>query len=127
VLQVQGDSGIKLQYTHCRLHSLVRNSGVIPAPKCEPELIDQPEATALVRELARFNEILYRANEQLEACILVNYLFHLCHHINKALKILQVKGSDPDIGCQRLLLFQTAQRILGEGMSILGLQPLTEM
>lgn len=31
LLQVNGDTGIKLQYTHCRLCSLVKNTGIQPA------------------------------------------------------------------------------------------------
>ncbi|RZC38076.1 arginine--tRNA ligase, mitochondrial, partial [Asbolus verrucosus] len=105
VLQVQGDSGIKLQYTHCRLYNLERNSGAVLSDKVVPELINQPEATNLVRELARFHEVLYRANEH--------------NHINKAIKVMQVKRSEPDVASQRLLLFHRAKAVLGEGMSIL--------
>jgi arginyl-tRNA synthetase len=38
-----------------------------------------------------------------------------------------VKNSEPEVASQRLLLFTTARTVLGEGMSILGLQPLNEM
>ncbi|XP_015833637.2 probable arginine--tRNA ligase, mitochondrial [Tribolium castaneum] len=127
VLQVQGDTGVKLQYTHCRLYSLERNSGATRPKKVIPEVLKEPEATALVREIARFHEILNRSNEQLEACILVTYLFRLCNQINKALKVLPVKNTDPEIASQRLLLFITARQVLGKGMSILGLHPLDEM
>ena len=81
LLQVQGDTGIRLQYTHCRLYSLEKNSGAFNPKKIAPQLILEPEATILIRELARFQEILYRSNEQLEACLLVTYLFHLWQHI----------------------------------------------
>ncbi|KAJ8948768.1 hypothetical protein NQ318_017937 [Aromia moschata] len=126
VLQVQGDTGIKLQYTYCRLHSLEKNSGAIAARECIPEILEEPEALMLLKELAKFHDILYRANEQLEAHILVTYLFQF-NYINKTLKTLQVKGSSPDVASQRLLLFNTAREVLKNGMSILGLHPLTEM
>nr|CAI5849453.1 unnamed protein product [Callosobruchus analis] len=77
VLQVQGDTGIRLQYTHCRLHSLEKNSGTTPAKECIPEIFDHPEALLLLKVLAKFHDVLYKANVQLEAYILVNYLFHL--------------------------------------------------
>lgn len=75
--QVKGDSAIKLHYTHCRLCSLEKNSGAVPAQQCDPLVLDQPEITALVLQLARFHDIVYDANEQLEACFLVSYLFNL--------------------------------------------------
>nr|AHF48760.1 mitochondrial arginyl-tRNA synthetase [Caryedes brasiliensis] len=127
VLQVQGDTGIRLQYTHCRLHSLEKNSGATPAKECNPEIFDDPEALVLLKVLAKFHDVLYKANAQLEAYILVNYLFHLCNYINKALHELQVKGMSPDVASQRLLLFNTAREVLKNGMEILGLQPLQAM
>ncbi|CAH0545875.1 unnamed protein product [Brassicogethes aeneus] len=127
VLQVQGDTGVKFQYTHCRLCSLEQNSGATPAKVCVPEALDEPEALILLKHLAKFQEVLLASQEQLEACILVNYLFHLCNHISKALKVLQIKGANPDIASQRLLLFNTSREVLKNGMNILGLQPLNQM
>ncbi|XP_018570561.1 probable arginine--tRNA ligase, mitochondrial [Anoplophora glabripennis] len=127
VLQVQGDTGVRLQYTHCRLCSLERNSGAVAARECVPQMLDEPEVVVMLKELAKFHDVLHRSNEQLEAHILCIYLFHLCNHINKALKTLQVKGMGSDVASQRLLLFNTAREVLKNGMIILGLQPLDEM
>ncbi|KAB0796940.1 hypothetical protein PPYR_11001 [Photinus pyralis] len=126
-LQVQGDSGAKLQYTHCRLCSLEENSGAVPVQVCKPEFLEQPDVTALVRELARFPDVLHKAQSQMEACVLVSYLFHLCNYINRAFKTLQVKDQEPELASQRLLLFSSARDVLGQGMQILGLKPLTKM
>ncbi|XP_057660685.1 probable arginine--tRNA ligase, mitochondrial [Diorhabda carinulata] len=126
-LQAQGDTGIKLQYAHCRLYNLEDNTGIVPAKECVPEILLEPEAVALTKQLAKFHDILYNANEQLEAYILVNYLFQLCNQINKAFKTLQVKGQSVEIASQRLLLFKTAREVLGNGMTILGLRPLKKM
>uniref|UniRef100_A0A1Y1KMU0 Probable arginine--tRNA ligase, mitochondrial n=1 Tax=Photinus pyralis TaxID=7054 RepID=A0A1Y1KMU0_PHOPY len=126
-LQVQGDSGAKLQYTHCRLCSLEENSGAVPVQVCKPEFLEQPDVTALVRELARFPDVLHKAQSQMEACVLVTYLFHLCNYINRAFKTLQVKDQEPELASQRLLLFSSARDVLGQGMQILGLKPLTKM
>ncbi|KAF7268556.1 arginyl-tRNA synthetase, mitochondrial [Rhynchophorus ferrugineus] len=127
VLQVKGDTGIKLQYTHCRLHSLEENTGILPAKQCDPAVLIEDEATELVKALAKFQDILYASGEQLEACLLVTYLFHLCNHISKALKLLRIKGTNPEVASQRLLLFVTAREVLKNGISILGVKPLKKM
>ncbi|CAH1112645.1 unnamed protein product [Psylliodes chrysocephalus] len=127
ILQVQGDTGVKLQYAHCRLYNLEKNAGIMAANKCQPLLLFEPEAVNLMKEMAKFHDVLYTANEQLEAFVLVKYLFDLCNHINKAFKTLQVKGMPDDVAAQRLLLFNTARQVLKNGMTILGLQPLTKM
>lgn len=77
LLQVNGDTGIKLQYTHCRLCSLVKNTGIQPSNIVECDLLCESEAEELIYEIARFPEIIYRCQDKLEACVLVNYLFSL--------------------------------------------------
>lgn len=132
VLQVTGDTGIKLQYTHCRLCSLLKIEGGDDG-RWQPETVDikylqEPEALSLVYELGRFEEVLYATKESLEACILVNYLFCLCNSTSRALKVLNVKNEQStDIKSHRLILFRRANQVLGRGMKILGLQPLEEM
>ncbi|XP_045462680.1 probable arginine--tRNA ligase, mitochondrial [Harmonia axyridis] len=127
VLQVQGDTGVKLQYTHCRLHSLEENCGIKLPQQLIPEILVEPDALNLIRSIAKFQDVLYETEEKYEACILVNYLFRLCNDISKSLKVLKIKGSEPDVGAQRLLLFVKAREVLHAGMSIIGLNPLKKM
>lgn len=52
----------------------------------------------------------------------------LCSNvINKALKILQIKGEAADVSNQRLLLFHVAKNVLAQGMKLLGITPLNKM
>ncbi|XP_059473422.1 probable arginine--tRNA ligase, mitochondrial [Neocloeon triangulifer] len=126
-LQMQGDGGIRLQYTHCRLCSLEENSGATPADESDPALLSEPQATALAIELGRFDEVLNASYEELEACILVNYLFTLSNHISHALHHLQVKDQPPDVSSQRLRLFMASKLVLSQGLQILGIKPLQKM
>ncbi|XP_069690723.1 probable arginine--tRNA ligase, mitochondrial isoform X2 [Periplaneta americana] len=126
-LQVQGDTGVKLQYTHCRLVSLERNCGVSLPGECDPSVLQEPEAVLLVKNIARFEEVIMKSYSELEACVLVNYLLRFCNLINRALEVLQVKNEDIHIGSQRLLLFHSSRVVLNEGMKIVGLQPLSQM
>jgi arginyl-tRNA synthetase len=50
---MNGDGGIKLQYTHCRLCSLEERSGATAAAECDGSLLMEPIAFNLVAELAR--------------------------------------------------------------------------
>lgn len=50
---MQGDGGIKLQYTHCRLCSLEEQSATTAAVECDGSLLTEPVACILVAELAR--------------------------------------------------------------------------
>ncbi|VVC35851.1 Hypothetical protein CINCED_3A003666 [Cinara cedri] len=124
-LQVNGDTGIKLQYTHCRLVSLEEMNFNVTLPnEVIAECFTETVAIELLLEISRFEDILTETNQELEACILVNYLFRLCNCINKALKVLNVKNSSSAIAQQRILLFHKAKDTLSSGMKILGLVPL---
>lgn len=126
-LQVEGDTGIRLQYTHCRLWNLEKNSGASLAHNCDPSVLNELEAIALIREISRFEEVLLRTYSELEACHLVQYLFQICNAVNKAFTILQVKDQDSHIASQRIMMFHAARIVLNQGMRILGLKPLEEM
>uniref|UniRef100_A0A2H8TKT2 Probable arginine--tRNA ligase, mitochondrial n=1 Tax=Melanaphis sacchari TaxID=742174 RepID=A0A2H8TKT2_9HEMI len=127
-LQVNGDTGIKLQYTHCRLISLEEvNSNINVPTEVIAECFTETVALDLILEISRFEDALTETNQELEACILVNYLFRLSNCINKALKVLNVKNSSSTIAQQRILLFRRARETLSTGMKILGLVPLKSM
>ncbi|XP_041973461.1 probable arginine--tRNA ligase, mitochondrial [Aricia agestis] len=126
-LQSEGDSGIKLQYLHCRLWSLENKCGVSPADTCEPDCLPEEIVGTVVAELVKFQSVLHRAYTENEACILVNYLFRLSRHVNRMFNELKVKDIDPYVGSQRLLVFKTAREVLKTSLEILGVKPLNEM
>lgn len=77
VLQVNGDTGVKLQYTHCRLYNLNQLTSIVEAEILNLKLLQEPEAQKLIFEILRYPEVIYNCAESLEACGLVNYLFGL--------------------------------------------------
>lgn len=126
-LQTEGDSGIKLQYLHCRLWSLEQNSEVTLPAQCEPKYVPEEVVGDVVTELARFEDILQRSSDEYEACILVNYLFRLARHVNRMFNELKVKDTDKDLAAQRLLVFHAARIVVKTSLEILGVKPLYEM
>lgn len=126
-LQINGLSGIRLQYTHCRLVSLMKYSGASAAQEVQPDTLMEPEAIQLVLDIAMFEDALVASERVLEPRLLVNYLFQLTKSINKCLESLNVKNSGECLSGQRLILFNVARSVLAEGMRILGITPLQEM
>lgn len=126
-LQNRGDTGVKLQYVHCRLMNLQENCGVEYTRLINTRFLTEMVAINLIREIARFDEVLIETYKDLEPCVLVNYLFKLCGTINVAIKHLQVKSSPTDVAEARLALFVTARLTLAAGMNILGIKPLNNM
>merc|ERR1711879_560874 len=110
-LQNTGKSGIKLQYTHCRLCNLfeVNQHLLSNSNDLNFDLIQEPDALKLILTLAKFEEALADSYKMMEPSILAKYLFGLCSDINRALQVLAVKGSDVETADVRLKMFCVAQ------------------
>lgn len=129
------DSGVKLQYTHARLSSLLDKMGRSDQDLLDEatdltmdSLIEDQEALDLIHKLAVFDQILCSAYIDLEPSLVVDYLFTLCKHISVALKVLGVKTApNEQVAKQRLILFAASRSILAQGMKILGLIPLEKI
>ncbi|XP_071948362.1 probable arginine--tRNA ligase, mitochondrial [Antedon mediterranea] len=126
-LQDNGNTGVFLQYTHARLSSICRKSGVSLNLDADTNLLLEEEAIQLVHHLALFEGAIQTAYTEKEACRIVNYLFKLCRLISIAYKVLRVEGTPTDLAEARLLLFNHSQDILSTGMKVLGLKPLNKM
>ncbi|CAG9090542.1 unnamed protein product [Plutella xylostella] len=126
-LQSEGDSGIKLQYLHCRLWSLESNCGVKLPQDFDPQYLPEPIVSDVIAELAKFEDTLQRSADEYEACILVNYLFRLARLVNRMFNELNVKNVSPELASQRLVVFHTARLVVKSGLEILGVKPLQEM
>ncbi|XP_026293268.1 probable arginine--tRNA ligase, mitochondrial [Frankliniella occidentalis] len=123
---VTGNTGVRMQYTHCRLKSLSDKFYSSSGVALDPLLLSEPTAINLVFEISRFEEALERSFEELEASKLTDYLFSLCDAINKAFMTLKVSNTGK-LGEQRLILFEEARSVLHRGMTLLGLKPLNRM
>lgn len=126
-LQSEGDSGIKLQYLHCRLWSLEQNCGVELPSYCDPTHLSNEIIGETIAELSKFEHVLKKSLEEFEACIIVGYLFRLAKLVNRMFKELKVKDVDPELAKQRLLVFHSARLVVKRGLEILGVRPLYEM
>lgn len=126
-LQNSGNSGIKMQYTHCRLSNLIEANEDLNATDFNFDLLQEPEAIQLILRLAQFDEHLARSYRLVEPSVLVRYLFWLCNDASKALKVLKVKGEPQEVASVRLAMFKVTKNVLNFGMSILGLRPLNKM
>ncbi|XP_054827723.1 probable arginine--tRNA ligase, mitochondrial isoform X2 [Eublepharis macularius] len=128
VLQSHGDSGVFLQYTHARLHSLEEVFGKVShVSYINPACLEDPQAISLIQHLLRYDEILYQSSQDLQPKHIVVYLLALSHLAAAALKMLPVKGSVPEIAEARICLFLAVRSVLANGMKLLGITPVNKM
>lgn len=127
-LQASGDTGVGLQYTHCRLVRLQETCGVAFDPGADTTVLTHHnEARLLMANIARFDEVLYDFHQELEPSILVAYLFKLRYSVKLALQHLSVRDAPPGEATARLALFVAARHSLAAGLTLLGLKPLLRM
>ncbi|XP_064025447.1 probable arginine--tRNA ligase, mitochondrial isoform X2 [Pogoniulus pusillus] len=126
-LQSRGDTGVFLQYTHARLCSLAQLHGNQQLTDFNVACLQEPEAISVLQHLLRYDEVLYRASQDLQPKHIVSYLLTLSHLAAVAHRTLPVRGSAPELAQARLCLFQAARSVLAGGMKLLGITPVTQM
>ncbi|NXD67596.1 SYRM protein, partial [Eolophus roseicapillus] len=126
-LQSRGDTGVFLQYTHARLHSLEQMHGNEQLTDVNVACLQEPDAISVLQHLLRYDEVLYQSSQDLQPKHIVSYLLTLSHLAAVAHKTLPVKGSAPQVAQARCCLFQAARSVLANGMKLLGITPVTQM
>ncbi|MBN1256204.1 MAG: arginine--tRNA ligase [Planctomycetes bacterium] len=124
-LNLHGDSGPYLQYTHARLSSVLRKYG-----KELPEEIDYStlgtEAEAEVaKAVAAFPEIIERAVRENEPSVVSDYLLALCSEFNRFFtdKVTHRIISDEEaLTLARVGLVDCVRTVLATGLGLLGIQ-----
>ncbi|XP_066280161.1 probable arginine--tRNA ligase, mitochondrial [Branchiostoma lanceolatum] len=126
-LQSKGDTGVFLQYTHARLCSLERESGMLVPDSCDPALLQERQALQLLQQIAGFDQAVHKALTEMEPRHILSYTLQLSHLVAAAHRSLKVKGSPKDMAEARLLLFNSARVTLANGMAVLCMTPVDRM
>lgn len=127
--------GPTLQYTHCRLCSLIdMNKDIFDVEAASSAkdinfslLADDPVVGALAYKLLWFETVNEAVLKDYEPSKYVFYLQDLCNVVNLAINKNRVKGEDAEIAKARLVMFKCAQIVLKNGLEVLGLIPLEKM
>ncbi|XP_040206016.1 probable arginine--tRNA ligase, mitochondrial isoform X2 [Rana temporaria] len=126
-LQSSGDTGVFLQYTHARLHSLLNLWETREKEEFDANCLQDPSVSSTLRHFLRYDEVIHKTLKELQPRYLVSYLMGLGHLANVAHRSLHVKGSSPDVAHARLLFFNSIRVVLANGMRLLGITPLDKM
>ncbi len=122
----EGDTGPYLQYSHARLCSIIKKSGLESSALQDADFGQLKEAHAvdIVRLLIQYPDVIQQTMGTLEPSTILTYLFRLTHALNKSYEVLRVIGSPPDVMKSRLALYEATRAVLNHGMRVLGLTPL---
>jgi arginyl-tRNA synthetase len=125
-LSFEGKTGPYLQYTHARLCSILRKgawNGDIPVdPTLEEDLEWQ-----IVLGLLLFPVVVADAAEDYNPSRLCTYLIDLAQGVNAFYHDLPVLAAEGSLRSSRLAMVGAARAVIGEGLRLLGIEPIEDM
>ncbi|MDR0868309.1 MAG: arginine--tRNA ligase [Planctomycetota bacterium] len=122
-LNMQGDSGPYLQYTHARLSSLIAKSGVAVGGG-DAQLLTSALSRAVLLTLAEFPRVLLGATAENEPSRVAEYLLELCAVFNRLYadkKEHQIITADAARTAARIDLVAAVRNTLRRGLAVLGI------
>ncbi|EDQ92118.1 uncharacterized protein MONBRDRAFT_22954 [Monosiga brevicollis MX1] len=128
MLSTTGDTGTLLQYTHARLASLERQSGLdtgaISVADLQLTHVIDDEMHALAFEVSKLEPTVVKAAEDLDPSILLQQVLRIARAANAAHAAHYVQGQPAPVAQARLAVYAAARCALAHGLSLLGLVPL---
>jgi arginyl-tRNA synthetase len=121
-LQITGDSGPYMQYTHARIKGIIRKTGKFDFSKCNLTLLREKEELILIKRIIDYKSVLNKAVKAINPCHIYNYLIELCQEFNSFYNAHSIIKSKSDIKQARLGLIITVANIIADGLDILGIQ-----
>ena len=121
----EGDTGPYLQYAHARLCSIRRKSELSDEDLAgaDMNLLTEQHAVNVVRMLSQWPDVYRNTLKTLEPTTVLSYLFRMTHVLSSSYDHLQIVGSDEGVKRARMALYDAATIVLGNGMRLLGLNP----
>ncbi|MDP3057133.1 MAG: arginine--tRNA ligase [bacterium] len=127
MLDLRGNSAPYLQYTYARIKSILRKAKTAKTFKFKPELLKDTRESAVLRQLAIFDEIIERAGEERMPNILADYIYKLANNFNAFYENVQVLTVEKDLRAARLGLVSGAAIVIKNGLKLLGIETLERM
>ncbi|KAJ2160309.1 arginyl-tRNA synthetase [Coemansia sp. RSA 552] len=127
ILDVEGDTGPYIQYSHARLCSLQRKAHVGVNPDANISLLTEEHAREIVTLVSRYPDVLAAALKSLEPCLVVQYMLKLSRAIAAAWQVLLVRDQPDELAEARLLMYWSARTVLSNALELLGIEPIERM
>jgi arginyl-tRNA synthetase len=128
MVQTTGNTGPYLQYAHARVTQVLRKGAVRGhGEQTKVLVLEEPAEQTLALLLIRFGDIVDEVARTLQPHRLCNYLYELSGALAifyEQCPVLQSSGAVRD---SRLALCLATKRVLAEGLTMLGIEPLERM
>ncbi|MFA6676591.1 MAG: arginine--tRNA ligase [Bacteroidales bacterium] len=123
-IDFNGNTGPFIQYTHARIHSILRKAKELNAPKGKlfGEKILEKEIS-LIKLLNQFPSKIKEGGDAHSPAIIANYAYDLAKDYNQYYHDVSIlKEEDIEVRGARLTLIETIAKVLTKAMGILGIE-----
>ena len=130
MLALNGNTAPYLLYAYTRIRSIFRKAGTDPAAlvgSALPIALAMPEELALGKHLLNFGLVLEGVLDECRPNYLCNYLYDLAGHFARFYEACPVLKANDSERVGRLMLCNLTERVLQEGLSVLGIETTEEM
>ncbi len=115
-----------VQYAHARIQSIFRTAAgqgidTYAIAAADVERLELPEEMDLIKAILNFFDVLEGSARSLEPHRITFYLMDLVGKFHGYYNKARVLGNEADLTMARLALILVLQRVIGEGLSILGI------
>ncbi len=122
-LNMQGESGPYLQYTHARLSSVIKKAGIDTTNSDLTKLTSRLERNVMLK-IGDFPTIVSVSTKENEPSMIAEYLLDLCSEFNRMYadkKNHQIITDDKELSAARVQLVEATRKTLAKGLDLLGL------
>ncbi|MGM5480198.1 MAG: arginine--tRNA ligase [Nanobdellota archaeon] len=125
-LSFEGETGPYVQYTHARICSILKKSGMKANIK-QFDLLKEQDEKRLILLLEKYNSTIEQARRQLKPSSLCHYLIKVCQAFNTYYAKHKIIQENKDLEQARINLISAVKKVIADGLEILDITALEEM
>lgn len=128
MLSLEGNSSPYLQYTYARAKSILRKTKEsYQTDKLDKKLSINPSEEKVLKQLAKFPEVILNAQEKYQPNYIATYLFELANDFNFFYQENPVIKAPKDVKNLRLGIVAGTAQVIKNGLGLLGIDVLERM
>jgi arginyl-tRNA synthetase len=121
-IDMQGNTGPFIQYTHARIRSVLRKADSVPAEVPQVGTLDVKERQVL-RLLREYPQVVRQAGEEYSPALIANFGYELAKDFNQFYQEMPIlKEEDAALRDFRLALTDMTGRVIASAMTLLGIR-----
>lgn len=121
-IDMQGNTGPFIQYTHARIQSILRKAESSTLERVTLASINDNERI-LIRLLSQYPEVVKTAGDEYSPAVIANYVYELAKEYNTFYHECPILSEEnEDVKQLRLLLSLQSAKVIASGMKLLGVQ-----